>query len=209
MRLYVDPERVEAAVLEQAADWLRTGGLVVYPTDTFYGVAADATSPHAIAALFQWKGRDDGLALPFVAASVDQVEAWAGALDDGSRKLAAEYWPGPVSLILPAPATIAPAAHAGRGTVAVRVPAHRVARVLAAACGTPIPATSANRSGTPAVIDVDRLGVWLDDPRVLVIDAGLAPGGLPSTIVDARVTPPICVRAGSVPWDRVIKSLNT
>ena len=189
-------------------DRLRAGGLVVFPTDTFYGLTADPTSARAIARLFEWKGRAGDAALPLVAADMEQVRAWFGPVDGTTLTLAERFWPGPLSLILPAGDRLAPAVHAGRGTVAVRVPRSRVARALAAAWGGPLPATSANRSGASAVTEVGGLGAALHAAAVLVVDAGVTPGGAPSTIVDARVTPPRCLRDGAVPWDRVLESIT-
>jgi L-threonylcarbamoyladenylate synthase len=111
-------------------------------------------------------------------------------------------------LILDAPEEVAPKVHAGTGGVAVRVPAHEIARRLALEFGWPLTATSANRSGSPAVRSVDALGALAADPRVFTIDAGLVPGGAASTIVDVRQTPPRLVREGAVAWSRVLESMH-
>jgi L-threonylcarbamoyladenylate synthase len=158
--------------------------------------------------VFDLKGRPAGMALPLVAASIDQVEEVFGPLRGDSARLAAAFWPGPLSLVLDAPKSIDAAVHAGTGTVAVRVPAHPVARGLAAACGHPLTATSANRTGEPAADDVRGIGVMARDPRVLVLDGGRTPGGSPSTIVDARVAPVRVVRDGAVPSERVLRSTH-
>ncbi|MFO7301261.1 MAG: L-threonylcarbamoyladenylate synthase [Acidobacteriota bacterium] len=205
-RLVVGPEYVDADSLRQAADWLRAGGLVVYPTDTYYGIAADPASSAAVRAVFDVKGRASGEALPLVAASLEQVRAACGELSIRSAELAEVFWPGPLSLVLDAPSWMVPEVHAGRGTIAIRVPNHPVARALAEAFGRPITATSANRSGRPPVARVDELGDLLDDPRLFVIDAGPTPGGAPSTLVDARRDPPACLRHGAIPWNRVLTS---
>jgi len=207
-RLAVSPTACRAEELTAAAGWLRAGGLVVYPTDTLYAVAADPTSPTAIEALFDWKGRAAEAALPLVAASMEQVEVWFGPLGGMSGILARRFWPGPLSLILPAGARLVESVHAGRGTVAVRVPDSVVARALADAWQGPLPSTSANRTGAPAVDRVSALAEMASDRRVLIIDAGPSPGGLPSTIVDARTSPPVLVREGAVPWTRVLKSIH-
>ena len=207
MVLTLDPITCSVDDLAPAAGHLRTAGVVAFPTDTLYGLAVDPTSAPAVRALFELKGRASDAALPVIGASIEQVEACFGTLDAATRDLAGRFWPGPLSLILPAPASFAAGVHAGHGTVAVRVPDHRVARLLAGAFARPITATSANLSGAlPAHAPADL------DPSiragVLVIDAGPAPGGLPSTIVDARTSPPRLVRAGAVPWSRVLESLQ-
>jgi L-threonylcarbamoyladenylate synthase len=148
------------------------------------------------------------MALPLVAASLSQVEELVGPLVGVSRRLAEEFWPGPLSLVVAAPAAVASAVHGGTGTVAIRVPGHAVARALAEAYGGPVTATSANRSGEPAPTEVSGAGGISADRRVFVLDGGRTPGGAASTIVDARVTPIRIVRHGAVPAERVLRSLH-
>jgi L-threonylcarbamoyladenylate synthase len=207
-RIVVDPAICTEADLAPAVRWLRAGGIVLFPTDTFYGLAADPTSARAIEALFDVKGRDPRTAVPLIAASLADVTRVFGPLGGSSARLADVFWPGPLSIVLDAPATVAAAVHGGKGTVAVRVPDDGVARLLAHAHGGLLTATSANRSGSaPAarVVDVDDVA---RDRRVLVIDAGPTPGGVPSTIVDARNGPPVLVRAGAIAWERVLELLD-
>jgi L-threonylcarbamoyladenylate synthase len=205
--LVVDPSKCEPADLAAAVEWLRTDGVVAFPTDTYYGLAVDPTSSRAVTALFELKGRSGDAALPLIGAAIEQVEAFVGPFDASTKRLAARFWPGPLSLICPAPPHVDAGVHAGQQTVAIRVPDHRVARMLAAAFGRPLTATSANRSGEPPA----RTAVDLDPvfgASVLVVDAGPTAGGPPSTIVDARISPPALVRAGAVPWSRVLESLG-
>jgi L-threonylcarbamoyladenylate synthase len=204
--LRVDPSGCTVAELAPAVEWLRAGKVVAYPTDTFYGLAADPASETAIRGLFALKGREASAAIPLVASSVAQVEVWCG-LSQMSRQLADEFWPGPLSLICDAPARVVAAVHAGRRTVAIRVPNHPIARVLAAAFGGPVTATSANRSGEAAVECAPELP-WANDDRVLVVDGGETTGGAPSTIVDARDRTPLLIREGAIAWDRVLHSLQ-
>jgi L-threonylcarbamoyladenylate synthase len=194
--------------IARAARWIHAGGVVVFPTETFYGLAVDPTQERAVHALFDLKGRDERAAVPLVASSTGQVELVCGPLTGLNARLAAAYWPGPLSLVFDAPAAFVPAVHGGAGTVAVRVPGHGVARALAAACGHLITATSANRSGTPPASSADALGWLVGDARVHVIDGGSTPGERPSTIVDARAMPPRLVREGVVAWSRVLESMK-
>jgi L-threonylcarbamoyladenylate synthase len=182
--------------------------VVVYPTETFYGLAADPTQADAVAAIFDLKGRPAALALPLIAASVSQVEQFVGPMDDVNRRLAEAFWPGPLSLVFDAPQSLADAVHAGTRTVAVRVPGHSVAQALAAMYGCPLTATSANRSGEPPPTEPSGLMALAGDPRVLLVDGGRTPGGAPSTIVDARATPIRIVRHGAVPAERVLRSIH-
>jgi L-threonylcarbamoyladenylate synthase len=204
--------RVEAGqpdrhALLRAAAILRDGGVVGYPTDTLYGLAANPASAAAMAQLYRIKGRPVDLAIPLIASGLGQIEAAGGVLDPRSRRLAEAFWPGPLTLVIQAWAELDARVHAGRGTVAVRVPDHAVARLLADACGWPITATSANRSGEPAATDPEGVRAALGGLIDGVIDAGPSPGGAPSTIVDAGGTVPVLIRAGAVAWDRVLECL--
>lgn len=205
-RLEVDATTCTPGALRPAVEWLQAGKVVAFPTDTLYGLAVDPASEAAVHALFELKGRDVGAALPLIAASRSQVESWCG-LSASARRLADEFWPGPLSLVCDAPRSVVPAVHAGRRSVAIRVPAHQIARALTAAWGAPLTATSANRSGEPPAHVAAELAT-IDDDRLLVIDGGPTVGGLPSTIVDARATPVVLVRAGAIEWNRVLHSLQ-
>lgn len=206
--LRVDPAECRPEDLALAVAWLRAGGIVAFPTDTLYGLAVDPMSPSAVRHLFDLKGRSARAALPLVAASSQQVEALCGRFGRVAARLAARFWPGPLSLVLDAPATLAVEVHGGHRSVAIRVPAHRVAQALAAAWGAPLTATSANRSGEPPVSSAAALGPLIDDPRVFVLDGGETPGGAPSTLVDARGPRPALVRDGAIAWSRVLESLD-
>jgi len=207
-RLFVDRLAPQRDAIEEAATWIARGGVVAIPTDTLYGLAVDPFSADAVARLFVVKGRADDRPLPLVAADLAQVLA-LGPLTAVGRRLAERYWPGPLTLLVAAPRALARAVHAGTGKVGVRVPRDDVARAICAAARTPLTATSANVSGEPATADpgeVERaLGARID----VLIDTGEAPGGAPSTIVDATVDPPALVRAGAISWDEIQRWLHS
>ena len=188
----------------QAASVLRAGGIAAIPTDTLYGLAADPFNRSAVARLFTIKDRAKEKALPLVAASRAQVETSLGALSPLASRLADAFWPGPLTLVVPAPPTLAPEVTGGTDTVAVRVPDHAATRALCDACGWPLTSTSANRSGEPPTADPTvvehAMGALID----LLVDAGQTPGGPPSTIVDVTDSEPRLVRAGAIPWDAVL-----
>jgi len=207
-RVFVDPGAPQLDAIQEAAKWIRHGGVVALPTDTLYGLACDPFRADAVARLFTVKGRAAGQALPLVAADVAQVAAHLGTMPPLAARLADRFWPGPLTLIITAPVTLVRDVTGGTGTVAVRVPAHDVARAIAAACGRPITATSANVSGEPATSDPDEVERTLGDRIDLLIDAGATRGGAPSTIVDATTSEPRLVRAGAVSWDELQRWLR-
>ena len=198
---------LDPGLVVRACVLLRSGGVVAYPTDTFYGLAADPRNPNAVARLFAIKGRAGGQAIPLIAADQEQA-AQAAQFDDRAVRLAEAFWPGPLSLVLPASSVICQDARAADGTIAVRVPASEPARAIARAFGFCITATSANLSGAEALTSAAHVAATLGGAVDLVLDAGDTPGGAPSTMVDARGETPRLVRAGAIAWDRVLRSIE-
>jgi len=208
-RVFVDPGAPQRDAIAEAVTWIRTGGIVAIPTDTLYGLAADPFNRDAIGRLFDVKGRDADRAVPLIAAGVDQVVAHLGALSPLARRLADQYWPGPLTLVMPAPRALVSEVTGGRGTVGVRVPADDVARAVCAGCGRPITATSANLSGHAASSDPDVVEHTLGDRIDFLLDTGRTKGGAPSTIVDVTGGEPQLVRAGALAWDDIQIWLQT
>ena len=206
-RLQLRSSAPDPAIVARAADVLRSGGVVAYPTDTLYGLAADPRREDAIERLFQVKRRDPGMAVPLIAADVEQA-GMAGELGARELRLARAFWPGPLSIVIPARAPLAKRALGDGTTVAIRVPAHAVARALAAAFGFCITATSANVSGAGAPATADGLSEDVEARVDLMLDAGPAPGGEPSTLVAFDEGGPVLIRAGAIAWERVLKSLE-
>lgn len=205
-RVEVDAIDPDPAAIALAVEALRAGRVVAYPTDTLYGLAVDPRDDGAVERLFALKGRDARVAVPLVASSLQQAMQ-AGELGPREQRVAQAYWPGPLSIVVPARDSLARSALGGGRTVALRVPAHAVARQLAAQLGFCVTATSANATGQPPAATADAVAIAL--PGVdLLLDGGDAPGGAPSTIIAFDRDRPVLLRAGAIPWDRVIKSLQ-
>jgi L-threonylcarbamoyladenylate synthase len=198
----------DAAGIERAARVIRDGGVVAIPTDTLYGLAADPFNPDAVDRVVEGKERPAERALPLIAADLDQVVARLGALPAMAARLAARFWPGPLTLVIAAPAALSPAVSGGTGRVGVRVPAHDVARALCRACNSPLTATSANISGAPASASPDEVARTIGSRFDLLLDAGPTPGGAPSTVVDVTGAEPRLLRAGAVAWSEVIACVD-
>jgi L-threonylcarbamoyladenylate synthase len=204
-RLRVRAASPEPVVMAQAAVVIGQGGVVAIPTDTVYGLAVDPFNARAVERLFAVKGRPDGRPVALVAADLDQLEADLGALGREARALANRFWPGPLTLLVPARATLAAAVSAGTGRVGVRVPAHDVPRALCRAAGRVLTATSANLSGEPVLADPEELWEALGDRVDLLIDAGPTAGGPPSTVVDTTCVPMQLVRPGAIDWGAITR----
>jgi L-threonylcarbamoyladenylate synthase len=202
----VDPEAPQRDAIEEAAKWIRLGEVVALPTDTLYGLAVDPFNVQAVARLFAAKGRPDDRAIPLIAADRAQVEGHIGPLTGAAATLAETFWPGPLTLLLPAPRAMAAAVAAGTGKVGVRVPADRSARAICASVGRPVTATSANLSGEAPTANPSEVERALGDRIMLLFDAGPTAGGAPSTIVDVSGTPTL-VRAGAIAWEAIQKCL--
>jgi L-threonylcarbamoyladenylate synthase len=202
-RVAIDARRPEAAVLEEAAALILAGEIVAVPTDTLYGLAADPFSTTAVARVFAAKGRAAERALALIAADIAQIEDHLGPLSPEARRLAAAFWPGPLTLLVPRPAAMPDAVTGGLAQVGVRVPAHPVASGLCRASARPLTATSANPSGAPAPAHPDDVARTLNESVALLLDAGPSPGGPPSTIVDVSEGKVRLLRPGAIPWDKV------
>ncbi|HYQ79959.1 MAG TPA: L-threonylcarbamoyladenylate synthase [Anaeromyxobacteraceae bacterium] len=188
---------------ERAAAVLRGGGLVVYPTETFYGLGALLHSAEAVARLAAAKLRPEGKPLPLVAADLAMARAVAAAFPPQAERLAARFWPGPLTLVLAAAPGLPPEV-AGDGTVGVRVPGSALARELSRLAGGPLTSTSANLAGGPPVTRPGDLDPGLRSRVDAVLDGGEVPGGLPSTVVALGPGGARLLRAGAVPWEAVL-----
>jgi L-threonylcarbamoyladenylate synthase len=192
-----------AGPVAEAAAVLRRGGVIAYPTETFYGLGALASDGEAVARLVRAKGRPDGKPLPLLGADVAQLEAVA-TFSPLARRLAAAFWPGPLTLVLPARPGLHPAITGGGGTVGVRVTGGAVAAALASAAGGVLVATSANLAGEPPPTTAGGLDPALRARLDLVLDGGSTPGGAPSTVVaveDGRLT---LLRPGAIAMEAVL-----
>lgn len=189
----------EPDVLRAAGEALRAGQLVAIPTETVYGLGADATNANAVARIFAAKGRPSFNPLIVHVLSLEQAERLA-VVTPTARKLAHAFWPGPLTLVLErAPdCRVAELASAGLSTLALRVPSHEVARALIAAAGVPLAAPSANRSGHVTATRAEHVAQDLAGAVSVIVDGGPAQHGLESTVVDATGEHVVLLRPGAV-----------
>lgn len=187
--------------VERAAAALRAGGLVAVPTETVYGLAADAGNAEAVERIFDVKGRPHGHPLIVHLADADQLDDWSVRPSNLARRLAALAWPGPLTLIVERSPLAVDIVTGGRDTIGLRVPAHPMLRELLQLSGCALAAPSANMFGavspTTAGHVLADLGDRLDPARDLILDGGPSRHGVESTIVDTTVEPPQLLRAGA------------
>ncbi len=199
--------RADAASVADAARVLAAGGLVAFPTETVYGLGADATNGRAVARLYEAKGRP--AFNPLIAHVLDRMAALALARFDADAERLAALWPGPLTLVLPkaADCSVADLATAGLDTIAVRVPDHAVARDILKAFGKPIVAPSANRSGHVSPTTAAHVQADLSGRIDLIVDGGATSVGVESTIV-ACLGKPVLLRPGGLPRAAIERALG-
>jgi L-threonylcarbamoyladenylate synthase len=191
------------AIPEDAASILRSGGLIAFPTETVYGLGADATNPQAIAKIFAAKGRPGTNPLIVHAADAQVARRYATRWPDAAATLAAAFWPGPITLVLSKSSDIVDAVTAGRGTVGLRVPDHPLALELLRAFGGPVAAPSANRSNHISPTTAQHVRDELGDAVDLILDGGPCRVGIESTVLDLSGDTPAILRPGGVSRQRI------
>jgi L-threonylcarbamoyladenylate synthase len=194
----VDPAARSADAFAEAAHVLRRGGLVAFPTETVYGLGANALDAAAVARIFVAKGRPANNPLIVHIADAAQVQQIAANWPESAARLAERFWPGPLTLVLPKRDTVPDVVTAKGPTVAVRVPAHPVAQALLCAAALPIAAPSANRSTELSPTRAEHVLRSLDGRIDMVLDNGPTSGGIESTVLDLTTTPPRLLRPGPI-----------
>ena len=204
--LSIDPDQPSRAALDAAAAALERGGVVALPTETFYGLAADPWNEAAVETVYEAKGRGADMPLLLLLSDRSQASLAARELPALFEPLARRFWPGPLTLVVPAREDLPRALTAGRGTIGLRVPGLALPRLLAGELRRPLTGTSANRSGTLPARTAEELAASLGDGWALlslILDGGPSAGGLPSTVVDLTEGSLRLIRPGAVPFEAV------
>jgi L-threonylcarbamoyladenylate synthase len=196
--LRADPVFPDAGTIARAAEVLRGGGLVAFPTETVYGLGANALDARAVAGIFAAKGRPPHNPLIVHVDGVEHALPLVREWPDTARRLAERFWPGPLTLVLPGAEVVAEAVTAGGPTVALRVPAHPAALALLRVAELPLAAPSANRSSQVSPTTAEHVLRGLDGRIELVLDAGPTTGGIESTVLDLASDPPRLLRPGPI-----------
>ncbi|MGH2461495.1 MAG: L-threonylcarbamoyladenylate synthase [Chloroflexota bacterium] len=197
-----------SAAIDRAARALTAGDLVIVPTDTVYGVSAALSCPRAVEAIYLAKGRPAEKPIALLVDRIEAVELVAADVPEAAQALMARFWPGGLTLILPRKPSVPAIVAAGGPTIAVRMPDHPVPRALIRRLGEPLPTTSANRSGRPSPTNAEQAAGELGDRVAFVLDAGPAPGGVESTVVDPTADPVIVYREGAISLRQLEEALG-
>lgn len=192
----IDPELPSPQLIEEVAAVIRGKGLIIYPTETLYGLGANPFDPEAVERLYRIKGREAGKPIPFLIKDLQMLETLVADVPPLARQLIERYWPGPLTLIFRAKEGL-PAPLRGRGTIGVRISSHPIARGIVEAVDAPLTSTSANPAGEGDLTDPQEIAQRFGDQVDLIVDGGQVPG-VGSTVVDLTMTPPKVVREGMI-----------
>ncbi len=208
-KIPVDARAPQPAAIRRAAEVIRGGGVVCFPTRCLYGLAADAFNPAAVERVFEIKQRPPQMPLLVLISRTEQLDELAERLPPAAQFLMQRFWPGRLTLVLDARPGLPALLTAGTGKIGVRLAAHPVARALAEALSQPITGTSANLSGGSGCRQIGEL-----DPRIarqvdLILDAGALKGGLGSTVVDVTGAAPLIIREGEVSRLEILTALKS
>lgn len=204
--LRVDAGNPDTEVVRTAAEAIRRGELVAFPTETVYGLAADALNPKTVARVFEVKGRPANNPLPVQVASERDIPRVAADIPEVAAELIRRFMPGPLTIVLRASPDLSDLVTAGTGTVGIRIPDHPVALDLLRLAGTPIVAPSANPSGEPPPTSAEEVLAYLGGRIEYILDAGPSRLKVASTVVDLTSTPPRILRHGAIS-DEVLATL--
>jgi L-threonylcarbamoyladenylate synthase len=204
----INPREVEAQKIQIIAGALSRGEVIAYPTDTYYGLGASCFLKKAIRKIYRVKHRQMSKALPVLIADVKMVREIAADIPPSFRPLTAEFWPGPLTLVLKGAALLPSELVGPEQTIGIRLPAVPWLRELIRRAGFPVIATSANISGGGEIASVEKVVEVFEHKVDLIVDGGQIPGALPSTVIDLTSGAPILVREGAIPKSRLRKYLT-
>jgi L-threonylcarbamoyladenylate synthase len=196
--LKVDADNSEERILTQAAEILANGGIIAYPTETFYGLGADATNEKAIQKIFAVKGRNFKNPIALIIGQADDIYPLVQDVPQTAKKLMAAFWPGALTIVFLAANNVSPLLTAGSGKIGLRVSSHPIAMGIVQKLKRPLTATSANLSGAPECTRASEVAEQIGDKIDAIVDLGDTPGTKGSTIIDVTCTPFAILREGPI-----------
>jgi L-threonylcarbamoyladenylate synthase len=202
----VDEGKPPLKGLKGAVSILEQGGIVAFPTESFYGLGVDATNSSAIERLFLVKKRNPALPLLILISSIDELSKYAASIPAEAEELARRFWPGGLTMVLQCSQALPPLLTAGTGKIGIRISSHPVAHALTLALKLPVTGTSANISGRPPCTRADQVVECLGEQVDLILDGGITEGARPSTLLDVTRNPPLLIRKGIIKAEEIIAS---
>ena len=199
--MQIDPAGVSPQLIDKAAEVIQGGGVIIYPTETLYGLGANPLDPEAMKKLYAIKGREKAKPIPFLIKDQEMLETLVEDIPPIGRQLMEQYWPGALTLIFRAAKGLPPPLSGEGGTIGLRISAHPIAQLIMEALDTPLTSTSANPAGEGDLTDPRIIARTFGDQVDLIIDGGQVPG-IGSTVVDLTTTPPKVVRPGMIEISR-------
>lgn len=206
--LKVSADCSEEDVITSAAAIISRGGVIAYPTETIYGLGADATNEQAIRRIFEIKGRDFANPISVIIGNPRDIYPLVREVTDTAQKLMDTFWPGPLTIVFKSADGVLPLITANTGKIGIRLTSHEVARQIAAKTGKPLTATSANLSGAQECASASEVAVQLGDKIDAIIDLGNTSGTIGSTIIDVTCAPLAILREGAISRKTIEKYLN-
>lgn len=204
----INAEHPQEDVINAAARIICSGGVVVFPTTSLYGLAADASNPAAVEKVFAIKQRSVDKPILILVPDIRDIQNLVQDIPDAAVRIMSALWPGKLTLIFKAGSGLLPNLTAGTGKIGIRLPVFPIARLLVRAVGRPITATSANISGLTGCSRITDIDPAVAASVDMVLDAGPLKGGAGSTILDVSQDPPTILRDGSIPQDRIFSVLQ-
>lgn len=204
----IDPNAPDLALLAEAAEIIKSGGIIGYPTETVYGLGGDIFNADTVERIFTIKGRQFNKALIVIVDSVEMLQPLIETMPANAKKLINKFWPGPLTLIFKAAPIVSRKLSGGGSTIAIRIPDNPICLALLKLCNTPITSTSANLAGEASALSAEAVTKSLGSKLDLVIDGGPSQSSKPSTIVDLTTERPQIRRPGAIPA-YLIERMNT
>lgn len=203
-----DADRSTEDILTRTADILIHGGVIAYPTETFYGLGADATNAKAIKKIFSVKGRNFNNPVSLIIGQSDDIHPLVKNVPETAKKLMTAFWPGALTIVFSAADHVSPLLNAGSGKIGLRVSSHPIAAGIVQKLKRPLTATSANLSGSPECASASDVKEQIGDHIDAIVDGGKTHGGMASTIIDVTCNPPVILREGAISREIIGTCIN-
>jgi L-threonylcarbamoyladenylate synthase len=204
----LDPDRPDQSLIAKVGNILKKGGVIAFPTETFYGLGTDCDNEEAIEKIYTIKGRSFDKPIPIIIGQRRYINKYATSIPEAGKKLMDRFWPGGLTLLLPASPRLPQKLTAGSGKIGIRLSSNTIATGLADTLSGGLTATSANISGEKECSTVHEVIGSLGEIIDLYVDGGRTPGGMGSTIVDVTVDPPVIIRKGVIPSELIIDTMR-